>query len=59
MCKVGDRLRIIDMEGEPHYAGKEGTIQYIAKDPWGDVFLSGTWGGCNIYPNKDRFEVIG
>lgn len=31
--KTGDLVRIIYMDGEPEYAGKEGTITYIGTDP--------------------------
>ena len=56
--KTGDLVRIIYMDGEPDYAGKEGTITYIGTDPWGDNYLRGTWGGCSIYPRLDKFEII-
>lgn len=52
--KVGDKIRIISMDGEPRYAGKEGTITYI--DDAGQ--LHGTWGGCAVIPECDTFEVI-
>jgi hypothetical protein len=58
MCKVGDTIKIIDMQGEPDYAGRTGIIQSISVDPWGDEFYRGTWGGLSIYPSKDRIEVI-
>ena len=60
MYKVGDKIRIIYMDGEPQYTGKEGVITKIAKDPWGDTAIYGTWGGCSLYPSAgDKFEVIG
>ncbi len=52
--KVGDKLRIIEMKGEPHYTGKEGIVKII--DDIGQ--LHGTWGGCAIIPEEDRFEII-
>ena len=58
MYEVGMKIRIINMDGEPQYAGKEGTITKIAKDPWGDTVLYGTWGGLSVYPCKDNIEVI-
>ena len=57
-AKVGDRIRIIFMEGEPQYTGKEGVVTEIGKDPWGDEFLRGSWGGCSVYPKVDRFEIL-
>lgn len=53
-AQVGDRVRIAEMKGESHYAGKEGIIEFI--DDIGQ--LHGTWGGCAIIPDKDEFEVI-
>ena len=29
MAKVGDKIRIISMEGEPNYTGKEGVVEFI------------------------------
>lgn len=58
MAKVGDKIKIIYMEGEPQYSGKVGVITRTYSDPWGDWRLEGTWGGCAIYPDKDEFEVI-
>lgn len=54
MTKVGDKIRIIDMEGEPQYTGKEGIVQYI--DDIGQIH--GTWGGCALIPDTDTWEVI-
>ena len=58
MAKVGDKIKIIYMEGEPQYSGKVGVVNKISIDPWGDERLDGTWGGCAIYTAKDEFEVI-
>lgn len=52
--KVGDTIRIIEMKGEPSYAGKTGVIKYI--DDLGQ--LHGTWGGLAVIPEEDTFEVI-
>ena len=54
MPKVGDKIRIIYMEGEPQYAGKEGTVEFIddAKQ------IHGTWGGCALIPGSDSWEII-
>ena len=52
--QVGDTLRIIEMKGEPHYAGKEGVVKCI--DDIGQIH--GTWGGCAIIPEEDQFEII-
>ena len=52
--KVGDKIRIIDMKGEPHYNGKEGVVDHI--DDAGQIH--GTWGGCALIPGIDKFEII-
>lgn len=54
MAKVGDKIRIIDMLGEPHYAGKEGIITSV--DDTGQYH--GTWGGLAIQPEHDDYEII-
>ena len=53
--KVGDKIRIIIMQGEPQYTGKEGTVEYI--DDAGQIH--GTWGGYALIPDEDKFEIIG
>lgn len=54
MVKVGDKIRVLYMEGEPQYTGREGKVLYI------DALLQlhGTWGGCAVIPEADKFEVI-
>ena len=54
MPKVGDKIRIIYMEGEPHYTGREGIVQYI--DDMKQIH--GTWGGCALIPETDSWEII-
>lgn len=54
MAKIGDRIRILFMEGEPQYEGREGIIKSI--DSMGQ--LHGTWGGLAVIPEKDAFEII-
>lgn len=54
MVKVGDIIRIISMQGEPQYSGKEGVIVKI--DSIGQ--LHDTWGGCANFPEIDLFEVV-
>ena len=54
MTKVGDKIRIIDMSGEPRYTGREGIVEYI--DDAGQIH--GTWGGCALIPGEDSWEVI-
>ena len=54
MAKVGDEIRIIFMEGEPHYSGKTGVVRHI--DSLGQ--LHGTWGGLAVVPECDEFEIV-
>jgi len=52
--KVGDVLRIIEMEDEPQYNGKIGRVLRI--DGVGNIH--GTWGGLAILPDVDKFEFV-
>ena len=51
--KIGDRIRIIKMSGEPQYTGKVGTVEYI--DDAGGIH--GSWGGCALLKG-DVWEII-
>ena len=42
--QIGDKIRIVIMQGEPQYTGKEGTVEYI--DDAGGIH--GSWGGCAL-----------
>ena len=50
---IGKKIRIIWMDGEPQYMGREGVVTYI--DDAGQIH--GTWGGCALIPSDD-FEII-
>ena len=50
----GDKIKIIEMQGEPQYTGKIGNIDHI--DDIGQ--LHGTWGGCAVIPEADKIEVL-
>lgn len=52
--QVGDTIRIISMKGEPQYDGREGVVELI--DSIGQIH--GTWGGCAIQPENDKFIVL-
>lgn len=55
MAKVGDRIRIIHMQGEDGgYDGREGVVEYI--DCIGQ--LHGTWGGLAVIPEYDEYKVL-
>lgn len=51
--KIGDKIKIISMKGEPQYTGASGIVTRI--DDIGQIH--GTWGCCAIIPDKDIFEV--
>lgn len=51
---VGDKIKIIKMDGEPHYKDLEGTVTHI--DDAGQIH--GTWGGCALIQGLDTFKVI-
>ena len=51
---VGRKLRIDEMSGEPHYAGRIGTVTMV--DDAGQ--LHGTWGGCALVPGEDRYTFL-
>ena len=51
---VGDTIRIVEMQGEPQYAGREGVVRSI--DDMGQ--LHGSWGGLAVIPGEDQFELI-
>ena len=51
---IGDKIRILHMEGEPHYAGKEGIVDHI--DDKGQIHLDTC--GCAVIPGIDIYEVI-
>jgi hypothetical protein len=51
---IGDKIKIIKMEGEPQYANREGVVTHI--DDVGQIH--GTWGGCAIVPEVDEFIIL-
>jgi hypothetical protein len=54
MIEVGTKIRIIYMQGEPHYSGREGYVTLV--DSIGQ--LHGTWGGLAVDLSVDEIEVI-
>ena len=54
MCKIGDKIKILYMEGEPDYIGREGVITHI--DSIGQ--LHGAWGGLAVIPETDEYTII-
>lgn len=53
MIKVGDKIEIEYMDGEPSYSGRIGIVTSI--DDAGQIH--GTWGGCALL-ECDEFKVI-
>ena len=53
MIKVGDKIKIICMSGEPQYNGKTGLVELI--DSLGQIH--GTWGSCALIPGVDQFII--
>lgn len=52
--KIGTRIRIDHMEGEPHYNGREGVVEHI--DDMGQIH--GSWGGLAVQPERDCITVL-
>ena len=52
--KVGDRIKIIKMEGEPLYTNREGVVTHT--DDAGQIH--GTWGGCAVIPEVDTYIIV-
>ena len=52
--KVGDKIQIIEMLGEPNYTGRVGIVEFI--DSMGQ--LHGTWGGLAVQEENDQYIVI-
>lgn len=51
---VGKTIRIIHMDGEPLYTNKTGEVKFID-----DMCqIHGTWGGCALIPDVDKFEIL-
>ena len=51
---IGDKIKIIHMEGEPQYTNREGVVTHI--DDAGQIH--GTWGGCAVIPEIDEFIIL-
>jgi hypothetical protein len=52
--KIGDKIRILEMKGEPRYSGRIGIVERI--DSIGQ--LHGSWGGLAVSPQDDRVEIV-
>ena len=56
--KVGDTIKIINMDDAQHYNGRVGIVEKITTDPWNDVRFEGTWGGFALYPEVDLWAKV-
>lgn len=52
--KIGDKIKILSMQDEPQYDGKTGIVEFI--DDIGQIH--GSWGGCALIPEVDKYEII-
>ena len=52
---LGKTIRIINMRGEPDYAGRQGVIEHVD----GLNQLHGTWGSLAVIPEVDTYEFVG
>ena len=51
---IGDTIKILEMQGEPHYNGKTGEVIHIDSMKQ----IHGTWGGLAIVPEADKIKII-
>ena len=51
---IGDTIKIIHMNGEPQYKGREGVVTHIDDASQ----IHGTWGGCALIPEVDDYMII-
>ncbi len=54
MVKVKDKIRIIQIDGEPKYSGKVGIVEHI--DDIGRIH--GTWGSYALIPEIDKYVIV-
>ena len=52
--KIGDKIRVIYMDGEPNMTGAEGTVRHI--DDMGQIHCNEF--GLAIIPDVDIYEVL-
>ena len=52
--KKGDIIKILKMQGEPHYNGRIGEVKHIDSMQQ----IHGTWGGLAIIPETDDIKII-
>lgn len=53
-ANVGDKIKIINMQGEPHYKDREGIVTHIDDASQ----IHGTWGGCALIPKIDVYIIL-
>ena len=52
--KIGSYIKILEMKKEPQYTGKIGKVLFIDDNNQ----IHGTWGGCALISEVDKFEVL-
>lgn len=58
MIKVGDTIKITNIDDAPYYNGRVGVVKRISTDPWGDIVFDGTWGSVGVYLNVDTIVKV-
>ncbi len=51
---LNKNIIIIYMDGEPSYSGRAGRVTLVDDA----CQLHGTWGGCAVNPEIDKFDII-
>ena len=51
---IGDKIKIINMEGEPQYTNRKGVVTHIDDA----AQIHGTWGGCAVIPKVDTYIIL-
>ena len=49
--KIGDKIEILEMVGEPQYTGKVGVVVFIGQ-------VHGSWGGLAVQPERDKVRLL-
>ena len=50
---VGDKIKVISIEGRPEYTGRIGIVTKVEDD-----IIVGTWGAAYIIYGEDKFQVL-
>lgn len=55
---IGKKIKIINMQDEWHYVGREGVVESVSGGGPIPYQLHGTWGGLAVIPGTDSYEVL-